>query len=197
MLSKSLVSLLKEKEELFSHSEEVSQLAYDFGVYLGLGLRDVKNLKIGGFLHDIGKVEIPQDILFKEGRLTNEEYQVIKDHPTKGHQLLLETAYPFADDVFSIVLEHHERIDGQGYPKQLLGKEIHLLAKLVSLCDVYSAITSKRSYKELGSKEFAFFEIEKGLGTQFDNVLGKEFLSFMKARAEYKNGTHIDYTVTV
>lgn len=196
-LSKTLISLLKESEELYSHSEEVSQLAYQFGIYLGLGFRDVQTLKYGGLLHDIGKVKIPKETLFKPTRLTEEEFLIIKDHPNKGYQLLLETKQTFSKEVYSIVLEHHERIDGQGYPNGLKDKDIHPLAKIISLCDVYSAITMKRSYKDSFDEDFAISEIKKGLGTQFDMNLGERFIKFLAEREGTDTSTHNSYTKTV
>lgn len=196
-LSNTLISLLKESEELYSHSEEVSQLAYQFGIYLGLGFRDVQTLKFGGFLHDIGKVRIPKETLFKTTRLTDEEFLIIKDHPNKGYQLLLETKQTFSKEIYSIVLEHHERIDGKGYPNRLADKEIHPLAKIISLCDVYSAITMKRSYKDSFDSDFAVLEIKKGLGTQFDKDLGEHFIQFLSERESYEISSHTNYTETV
>lgn len=196
-LSKTLISLLKETEELYSHSEDVSLLAYQFGIFLGLGFRDVQTLKFGGFLHDIGKVKIPKETLLKPTRLTEEEFLVIKDHPNKGYQLLLETKQPFSKEIYSIVLEHHERIDGHGYPNKLVDKEIHTLAKIISLCDVYSAITMKRCYKDSFDNDYAILEIEKGLGTQFDKELGERFIRFMSEREGADTSSHNNCTGTV
>ena len=196
-LSKTLISLLKENEELYLHSEEVSLLAYQFGIYLGLGFRDVQTLKFGGFLHDIGKVRIPKETLFKPTRLTEEEFLIIKDHPNKGYQLLLETKQPFSKEIYSIVLEHHERIDGKGYPNRLTDKEIHPLAKIISLCDVYSAITMKRSYKDAYDNGYAILQITEGLGTQFDKDLGEQFIHFLAERKGADTSSHTNYTETV
>lgn len=183
--------LLNGREELSLHSKEVSELSFYFGVYLGLGLKNVNNLRVGGLIHDIGKLEMPEQVLFKEGTLTNEEFQLIKEHPVRGEQMLLRTIHPFSKDVREIVLQHHERIDGKGYPYQLKDGEINTLAKIVSLCDVFSAITGARSYKSSYGAEYALEEIQKGLGTQFDKEIGEEFIHFMNEKHVNMINPHI------
>lgn len=190
-LSTYMDTLLHSKEELSSHSKEVSKLAYEFGLYLGLGLRDLNNLKIGGMIHDIGKVEIPEKVLFKEDFLTNEEFSLIKTHPVLGYEILQRTQHSFSTDVLDIVLQHHERIDGRGYPYQLTDKEINPLAKIISLCDVFSAIINVRSYKKSCTPEHALVEIEKGLGTQFDFQLGGKFIRFMNEKYVSRINQHM------
>lgn len=179
-ISNVLIDLLKKNEELYSHSKEVSTLAFQFGIYMGLGYRDVQLLKVGGFLHDIGKVIIPEEVLYKPSRLTDDEFALIKEHPNRGYHLLMETEYRFSKEIYEIVLEHHERIDGKGYPNALKEQEISTLAQIVSLCDVYSAITMKRSYKESKNHEFAIQEIKKGIGTQFNSFFGQSFVQFLE-----------------
>ncbi|PLS19635.1 hypothetical protein CVD28_04245 [Bacillus sp. M6-12] len=184
-------ALVNAKEELSSHSKEVSKLAYEFGIYLGLGLKDLNNLKVGGMIHDIGKVEIPEHILFKTDFLTDEEFELIKKHPLFGYEILQRTKHSFSKDVLEIVLQHHERMDGRGYPHKLKDKEINPLAKIVSLCDVFSAIINARSYKNSYSFEYALEEMKKGFGTQFDSELGEKFVQFMNQKYVNKINQHM------
>lgn len=163
-------NLLNGEDELAKHSQEVSALAQRFGMYLNYGFREVISLKIGGLIHDIGKILIPED----------EEYEIVKQHALLGHQLLLKTKHPFSKDVLDIVLQHHERIDGKGYPYGLKDEEINPLTKIVTLCDVYSAMTSVRSYKNASSPMDALEEIGRCLGTQFDATLGRQFIQFIQ-----------------
>jgi putative nucleotidyltransferase with HDIG domain len=179
-LKERICSLLNSREELSSHCIRVSRLAYQFGSFLRLSDKEIYNLKVGGFLHDIGKLEIPEEILFKQSALTEEEFSIIKGHVIKGYQMIATYSHLFSKDILDIILQHHERIDGKGYPYQIKGDQINPLAKIVSLCDSFDAITSVRSYKSAYSPEYALKEIERGLGTQFDKELGKKFIEFMK-----------------
>ena len=166
-------------EELSSHCKRVSEMAYEFGVYLGLSTEELNNLKLGAFLHDIGKIEISQDILFKK-EITNEEFEMIKEHSTKGYNLLTISNCNLPKDSLDIVLQHHERIDGNGYPFKLKGNEINDLAKITSLCDVYDAITNTRSYKQAFDDSYALQQIQNGLNSQFDKLYGEKFIEYIQ-----------------
>lgn len=173
---------IQESEEVLRHSSNVRDLATEFSVFLGWGAKEIQTIRLGAFIHDVGKSFIPAEILFKSGRLTAEEYEIVKEHCRKGY-VYLKSEYPMIErDLLAIVLEHHERVDGKGYPLGLKGDDIHPYAKLISLCDVYDAITSTRSYKVAYSSRYALNAIEEGLGTQFDEELGQQFLAFMKEK---------------
>ena len=130
---------------------------------------------LAGLLHDIGKIGIDENVLRKTGKLTEEEYKRIKMHPTIGAGILREIKQ--MRDIVPGVLCHHERIDGSGYPNGLTGEQIPLTGKIVGLADSFDAMTSKRTYRDAMSVEQALIEIEKGLGTQFDEKIGRVFLN--------------------
>ena len=156
------------------HSIRVSKYAKLFGESLNLPEEDVELLKNAGYFHDIGKIGIPDSILLKTTVLTNEEYEVIKSHPVTGANIL--SVSQMFNDIIPIILYHHERIDGKGYPEKLNGNEIPYLAKILALCDCFDAITAKRPYKEKSSIEYALNEINRNRGTQFDTNLTDNFI---------------------
>lgn len=156
------------------HSDRVAKYSVEIGKELGLSEKGLKILKLGAQLHDIGKIGIPDAILLKPGKLTDEEYMAIKKHPEIGVNIL-KNAEIF-NDIIPIVLYHHERWDGRGYPQGLKGEEIPFFARICSIADTFDAITSKRSYRDANDLEFARDEIEKNIGTQFNEVEARAFL---------------------
>jgi len=164
----------KYKEEEV-HSIRVSRLCKQMAKALQMPEYQTKELELAGLVHDIGKISIPDSVLKKEGRLTNEEYTIIKTHADNGYQILRS-----ADEYSSLAdsaLYHHERWDGQGYPHGLKGEQIPYYARIISICDAYEAMTSDRSYRKAPGKEFARSELIKNTGSQFDPNLVKIFLS--------------------
>lgn len=146
--SSALVSILKLKshgEYAHTHSVNVCVYALIFGRRLGQGEESLIDLGMGALLHDIGNATLPLSILEKPGRLTPEEYRVVMTHPAAGFRLLAAGG-ALSADVGRAVLEHHERYQGQGYPKGLSGDMISPLARIISICDVYDAMTSDRCY---------------------------------------------------
>lgn len=138
---------LKSKDEVtFLHSLSVSALMILFSRHLGLDESVVLALGTAGLLHDVGKLEIPHEVLNKEGRLNEEEVRMIRAHPEKGHALLSRQE-GISEIVLDVCLNHHERLDGRGYPRKLSHGQISLHARLAAICDVYDAITSVRPYK--------------------------------------------------
>ncbi len=135
----------------------------------------IHRVYLAGLLHDIGKIGIDESVLRKNGRLTDEERECIQCHPGIGGGIL--RGIKQMRDIISGVLCHHERIDGKGYPEGLTGDEIPLTGKIVGLADAFDAMTSKRVYRDAMSIEHALDQIRKGLGTQFDEVIGEIFLS--------------------
>lgn len=142
------VTRLKTKDETtFLHSLSVSALMIHFARYLDFDEDTVRVIGIGGLLHDVGKLEIPQEILAKEGKLDDAEMQLIRSHPELGHAILKRQA-GMPDIVLDVCLNHHERIDGRGYPNMIPGAKLSIYARLAAICDVYDAITSIRPYKQ-------------------------------------------------
>jgi len=162
------------------HMERV--LKYGLAIAFELDPKLVQDdvLKLSLLFHDIGKIEIPDNILNKPFKLTNEEYEIIKRHPEAGEEILRNVK--FLSDVAEIVKQHQERWDGKGYPRGLKGEEIHLYARIVALADAFDAMTSDRVYRKAMSIEEAIDEIIRNKGTQFDPLVVDAFL-----RA-YQNG---------
>lgn len=130
-----------------THCINVCILALSFGRYLGLPRHELLDLGLGALLHDLGKMQVPLDILNKPGRLTPQEFEIIKQHPVHGHRLLTRKQ-GLSEPVLNIVRHHHERLDGKGYPDQLPAQQIPLLTRISSIVDVYDAITSDRVYHD-------------------------------------------------
>lgn len=133
-------------ESVYRHCVNVSLISTVLGKWLSFSDEDLKNITIAGLLHDIGKFTLPQEILNKPGRLTEEEFALIKKHPVNGYALLKD--FPIDNSIKEAVLTHHERCDGSGYPAGLSGDRIHPYAKIIAIADVYDAMTSPRSYRE-------------------------------------------------
>jgi putative nucleotidyltransferase with HDIG domain len=141
-----LLSLGSKDDYTYHHSVQVGMLSYYIAKWLGFGEQTALSLGKAGFLHDIGKSRIPDHILQKPGRLTDEEFAEIKKHTTYGHEIL--RASPVEDEIALIALQHHERLDGRGYPHGIPGEQIHPMAKVVSIADVYSAMICNRVYQK-------------------------------------------------
>jgi len=152
-----LFSLAQSVEErdptLGQHCERLSLIAAAMGVTLGLPAQDILALQRGGYLHDIGKVGIPDNILFKTGPLTREEWDVMKSHPERGERIC--SSMRSLSLVLPIIRHHHEKWDGTGYPDGLKGEDIPLLARILQLADIYDALTTARPYKRAFSSEEA------------------------------------------
>lgn len=161
----------------FEHSCHVSADAVLLAKAIGLNGNEVRTVKEAGLLHDIGKIGIPESILKKQGKLTNEEYEIMKKHVVNSIEMIHHL--PNMEYVIPAVLAHHERYDGNGYPRGLKGEEIPLLGRILAVCDSYDAITSKRSYKEALSKEYAIAELQRNKGTQFDPMLVDAFIKLI------------------
>ena len=135
------------------HSERVAGYAVRIARALGLDETEVTTIRVGAYLHDLGKIRIPHEILNKTGKLTAEEFEVIKLHPTFGIEMLASVDFPW--DIKPIIQSHHEKLDGSGYPDRLRGDEIPLSAQIVGIVDVFDALTSTRSYRAAMSDEKA------------------------------------------
>lgn len=160
------------------HSDRVSLYSVLIGKYLGLSEKDLKTLEIGGLFHDIGKIGVPDAILRKETKLTDDEYSEIKNHPAIGAHIL--SSAEIFKDIIPIVKHHHEKYDGNGYPGRLKGEEIPYLARIAAIADTFDAMTSKRTYRDALPLETVIAEFERCRGTQFDPKLDDVFLDILK-----------------
>jgi putative two-component system response regulator len=156
------------------HSFRVTQYSLAIACQMGLPASSINDLEIGGMLHDIGKIGIPESILLKPGKLTQEEFAIIKSHPMRGYRMLM--TLPGMESVLRIVRHHHERTDGGGYPDNLSGEAIPLLARVLSVADAYDAMTSTRPYRPAMSHADAVVEVQRCAGTQFDPQVVKAFI---------------------
>lgn len=148
------------------HSDRVAFLSGAISLAMGLGDEAAERARIGGLVHDIGKIGVPEAILCKPGRLSDDEFKAIKRHPEIGHNILRDID-PL-QDVLPGVLYHHERWDGRGYPHQIAGDKIPVIARIIGLADTFDAMSSTRSYRPAMPREHVLREIERGAGSQFD-----------------------------
>lgn len=159
------------------HSDRVSAYSVLLGEKLGLSEKELNDLKIGGLFHDIGKIGVPDSILLKDSKLTDDEYSEIKNHPAIGAHILSNAT--IFSDIIPIVKHHHERFDGFGYPGKLKGEEIPYLARITAVADAFDAMTSKRTYRNSLSLDVVKAELEKCKGTQFDPECANAFLDIL------------------
>ncbi len=170
-----LNTLFEKSSEIKLHTERVSKYAEMIAIAMQLPTAKVIDIKTTGNLHDIGKIVIDLSIIDKPGKLTNKEYEIIKQHPVSGARMLA-SSHEY-NRLSPGVLHHHERYDGKGYPNQLTGENIPLAARIISVADAYDAMTSERSYKNKLTKEAAIAELIKHSGTQFDKGVVEAFVA--------------------
>ena len=173
------------------HSVRVTNLAMDIGRELGLPPHEIDLLHRGGLLHDIGKLGIPPSILDKPGMLTEEEFAVVRRHPSKGAEIL--EPIPNLQKVIPIVVQHHERFDGKGYPNGLSGEFISLHARILALADVADALLSDRPYRPGWSREKVLVYTEENSGLQFDPTVVEAYHRIEAGRRDY---THVELELT-
>ena len=161
------------------HLWRVSQYSMMLGRKVGLSDEEVFQVGLGGFLHDLGKVGVPDAILSKAGPLSDDEYGVIKTHPGIGANLMRD--HPLAAAAINHIVQHHERPDGRGYPFGLEGEQIPLQSRIVGLVDAFDAMTSTRSYRKGMPMEKALSIIEENSGSQFDVELSNSFVALGKS----------------
>ena len=160
------------------HSERVSAYSVLIGKKLGLPKSDLKILELGGLFHDIGKIGVPDSILLKESKLTDDEYSEIKNHPSIGAHILSSAS--IFQDIIPIVRHHHEKYDGNGYPARLKGEDIPYFARIAAIADSFDAMTSRRTYRNSLPLEIVIDEFENCKGTQFDPELTDLFLDILR-----------------
>ena len=162
--------------ETKGHTERVTHAAVSLGQALGLEKQLLKDLRWGSYLHDAGKVAVPDNVLLKPGKLTDDEFTLMKRHVLTGVEMLKNLSF-LPRTVLEVVRHHHERWDGSGYPDGLSHADTPLLARIFSVVDVYDALTSERPYKGAWSHEQAITEIVQQSGKQFDPRVVEAFLS--------------------
>ncbi|MDD5287802.1 MAG: CHASE2 domain-containing protein [Dehalococcoidales bacterium] len=163
------------------HSERVTELALMGAKSLNMSLEEMEILEYAGILHDVGKIGIPDNILSKPGRLTKEEFEIIKQHPRLGANII--TGIPFLEEARSLALHHHEKYDGTGYPDGLKGTDIPFGARLLAVADAFDSMTTDRAYRAAMSIEDALGELHKHRGTQFCPVAVDAFVSALKTKS--------------
>ena len=167
---KDLVRVLSHDYGTFTHSTNVSAYAVLLGRSLGFSSAELAEIATGGLLHDLGKLDIDQQILNKPGKLDEQERRQIEMHPTLGLQRVVERD-DLSQGVLMMVYQHHERMNGQGYPVGLSGSQIHPWGRLCAIVDVYEALTSDRPYRQALSTQTALAVLQKGCGTEFDEEM--------------------------
>lgn len=172
----SLTSAVDAKDAYtFGHSERVALFSRHLAKQAKVPDADVERIYMAGLLHDVGKIGVPESVLQKAGKLTNEEYDMMKKHPRIGARILRDIKQ--IEDIIPGVLYHHERWDGRGYPEGLKGTEIPLMGRIICLADCFDAMTSNRTYRRALPIQTALDEIRNSRGTQFDPDLADEFLA--------------------
>lgn len=155
------------------HSERVAHVARELAIVAGFEDAVAQRVHFAGLLHDVGKIGVPEAVLCKQGRLTDAEFDLIKQHPSIGHNILC--GIPLLEDILPGVLHHHERFDGKGYPGGLVGHAIPLFARLLAIADTFDAMSSNRSYRAALPRERVLDEIANSAGTQFDPAFAQAF----------------------
>lgn len=180
----SLVRLKGADEYTYMHSVAVCALMISVAHQLGLSAELIHQAGLAGLLHDVGKLAIPGAILNKPGKLTEHEFDVIRQHPQRGAHLL-RTSVPMCEMVLDVCLHHHEKIDGSGYPDRLVGEQISLFSRMAAICDVYDAVTSDRPYNEAWGPAIAIQKMSEWK-QHFDTSV---FQAFVKSVGIYPVGS--------
>lgn len=173
-----LLSMTSHDYYTYTHSLNLFVFGLLFGKHLGLGTDNLNTFGTGLLLHDVGKIKVPLEILNKPGKLTKDEYGIIKRHPISGYKLLKDKENIDGKSL-KVVMQHHENYDGTGYPHGIGGNEIDLYGRLSRIIDVYDAITTKRCYAGAMNPLTALKEMGESMGNCFDMELFKEFVCFL------------------
>lgn len=157
------------------HSQRVADISYAIAQAMGLNKQQQDEVRLAGLVHDVGKSGIPNEILNKKEKLTDEEWQIIRGHSKLGYDILvsIDRFKPIA----KFILQHHERIDGLGYPNNMQGDDIELYSKIIAIADAYDAMTTDRVYRKAMTKEQSIAEIKTCSGSQFDTNIAKVFIN--------------------
>lgn len=182
---KSLLSALKCKDDYtWGHSLRVAYFCVSVGKELGLSEDELYELEVSALFHDLGKIGVPDSVLTKPSRLTDEEFLEMKLHPNKSYEILKD--FPVFDKMAINAKYHHERFDGRGYPEGLKGESIPFFSRIILIADTFDAMTSTRPYRKGLPFEVAFAELREFAGSQFDPHIVEKFISSM-AKEQSKN----------
>ena len=163
-----------------THSLNVSVLTMALAEWMGMGAKDVRAFGVAGLLHDLGKVRIPKEVLTKPGKLSDEEWVIMRRHPVDGARIIYESDRDL-DLAAAVAYEHHIMINGQGYPRRHFERGVHAASKLVHVCDVYDALRTKRPYREAWEADRVLKQIEQGSGSDFDEETARAFIAMMRS----------------
>lgn len=176
---KTLISVINAKDRYtYAHSERVVLYSKLLAKKLNLNKNDTETLVYGAYMHDIGKINIAQEVLLKKMPLTNEEWEVLKTHPEEGVEIIKNVKS--LEKIVPIILHHHEKYNGQGYPLSLKGDDIPYLARILTVVDSFDAMTSNRPYNKRKSYEEAIEELRRCSGTQFDPIIAEKFIEVIQ-----------------
>lgn len=179
-LTATLASSLDARDKYTSfHSHNVAYYSREIAKAMNLSQKECDNLYLGGLLHDFGKIGISESILNKPSRLTDAEFEQIKQHPQKGYEMLKHITYFSKNSILDMVLYHHEKFDGTGYPSKLKGEEIPLVARIMAVADAFDAMTSNRIYRKVEDVDYALCEISSGKHSHFDPEIADIFLDLV------------------
>jgi putative nucleotidyltransferase with HDIG domain len=179
MAAKTILRALDAKDHYtYGHSMRVTYFSMVMGKQLGLSDAEMYDLELSALFHDIGKIGTPDAVLNKPSRLTDEEFDIMKEHPSKSYEILKD--FDVFEKVARNAKHHHERYDGRGYPDQLKAEEIPVYARIILIADTFDAMTSTRVYRKGLPHEVAFNELVEFSGSQFDPGLVKHFIKGMR-----------------
>ncbi len=177
----SLMDVVKQVEQkdryTYMHSDRVANNAVKIAKKMRLNKVQVDNINIASYLHDIGKINIPEDILNKQTFLTEEEFSIVKKHPVDGVEMIKGNNY---EEILPIIEQHHERLNGSGYPYGLTGDQILLESRIIAVSDSFDAMTEDRPYRKAFDPQFALDEIKRLVGTHYDKQVLEAFEEVLK-----------------
>ena len=162
----------------YNHTDRVVHYCEIYSKYVKLNEKDSKTLLYSAYLHDIGKINVAKEILISEKKLTDQQWEEMKKHPFDGAEIIKKIKN--LEGVSEIVVQHHEKYDGSGYPYGVKGDQIYPLSRILTLADSFDAMTAKRPYQKVKTFEEAFEEIRRCKGTQFDPEIAEVFISALE-----------------
>lgn len=188
MAAKTILKALDCKDAYtYGHSMRVAYFAISLGKEMGLTEEELYDLELSALFHDIGKIGVPDSVLLKPSRLTEDEFLAMKSHPSKSYEILKE--FTHFEKVATYAKHHHERYDGRGYPDGLKGEDIPLFSRIILIADTFDAMTSSRPYRKGLEYDVAFAELLEFSDSQFDGKLVKHFISAMTKESKKNEDT--------